>query len=612
MDSMPGPISENLRRIEGKLDGLHSAKICQEEVLLKLESAISSQSAILQEVQTQLRIQGKLPQEARVTSACSGNIGCSSVTPPSPLPASILKKKTKTEEVDLIPLPEEPHPSLHQTFAVVPGEVERRETPQRNSLTRETPQRNSLTRETPERNSLVEERRPSLMSQVSSMRSLVKRGHRDIQVDFIEAASVDDLSLKTTRKLLRGFSACSATFSLDERLHKSPMTERSASKHAVLERTHNLSLDELHKNHNAVVSSRSLRTFQPLDTRGSMPLTAELLLATSGILEACSPTLSRLWVLCMLAAWQIKTLEAALTICSEMAMVCMLLFRYARQAGFIKEWRRKSGRRLIEAISCLILMCGSRCVVYMQLQVSTHDLVLTSAFCLGSVGLAAIAYLQLHIFSGLELAIDSFSVNFFRDMNFQNALAEWNVLQAMMRHVSTKLSGSLLVLGLSSGISILYLIEVTFVRSDLQGGFAFLLSNLWSLPPIIFFLYTMMRAAAVTEKASRVSPLINSWTFVGEDTEDTEDTEKDFDEKGHEWMDLERQYMVQYINQSGTFGKRSSGDPQRGRQRWCGVVAAWCSGSSQGVWGHEETHRNAPVVLTVKLDESDLRNLTQF
>lgn len=209
----------------------------------------------------------------------------------------------------------------------------------------------------------------------------------------------------------------------------------------------------------------------------------------------------------------------------------------------------------MEAISCLILLCCSRCIVYMQhmqLPVSTHDLVLTSAFCLASVGLVAIAYLQLHIFSGLELAIDSFSVNFFRDMNFQHALAEWNVLQAMLRHVSTKLSGSLLVLGLSSGISILYMIEVSFVRSDVQGGFPFLLSNLWSLPPIMFFLYTMMRAAAVTEKASRVSPLINSWTFVEDDFEN-EGAEKDLeekDEKGHEWMDLERQYMVQYINQS--------------------------------------------------------------
>ena len=48
-----------------------------------------------------------------------------------------------------------------------------------------------------------------------------------------------------------------------------------------------------------------------------------------------------------------------------------------------------------------------------------------------------------------------------------------------------------------------------------------------------------MRAAAVTEKASRVSPLVNSWTFEDGRHETLPD-----------WMDLDRQYVVQYINQS--------------------------------------------------------------
>ncbi|CAJ1407625.1 unnamed protein product, partial [Effrenium voratum] len=48
------------------------------------------------------------------------------------------------------------------------------------------------------------------------------------------------------------------------------------------------------------------------------------------------------------------------------------------------------------------------------------------------------------------------------------------------------------------------------------------------------FAYTMMRAAAVTEKASRVAPLVNSWKF---------ESKKDS-------MDENRQYVVQYIIQS--------------------------------------------------------------
>ena len=216
--------------------------------------------------------------------------------------------------------------------------------------------------------------------------------------------------------------------------------------------------------------------------------------------------------------------------------------RYARQAGFIAVWRRKSQKQFIKATGCLILLCVSRCLAYIQAPVSSHELIQTSTFCFASIGFVAVTYLQLHISKGLELAIDSFAVNFFKEMDFEKALAEWNVLQAMLRHVSTKLSGSLLMLGVSSGSSILYLIELSFVRTDVGGGFGFILQNLWSLPPIILFLYTMMRAAAVTEKASRVSPLVNSWTF--------EDKEPFGDEEEQVWMDLERQYLVQYINQS--------------------------------------------------------------
>ncbi|CAE7260182.1 unnamed protein product, partial [Symbiodinium microadriaticum] len=63
---------------------------------------------------------------------------------------------------------------------------------------------------------------------------------------------------------------------------------------------------------------------------------------------------------------------------------------------------------------------------------------------------------------------------------------------------------------------------------------------LWFYPLITLYLYTMMRAAAVTEKVSRVAPLINSWTFQvhGEDGGDPEPR----------WVDHERQYIVQYIN----------------------------------------------------------------
>ena len=88
--------------------------------------------------------------------------------------------------------------------------------------------------------------------------------------------------------------------------------------------------------------------------------------------------------------------------------------RYARQAGFIAVWRRKSQKQFIKATGCLILLCVSRCLAYVQAPVSSHELIQTSTFCFASIGFVAVTYLQLHISKGLELAIDSFAVNFFK------------------------------------------------------------------------------------------------------------------------------------------------------------------------------------------------------
>ena len=56
-------------------------------------------------------------------------------------------------------------------------------------------------------------------------------------------------------------------------------------------------------------------------------------------------------------------------------------------------------------------------------------------------------------------------------------------------------------------------------------------------PLFLFFLYVLMRAAHVTEKANRVGPLVNSWNFQHHEGEVP-------------WMDKGRHYAVQYINQS--------------------------------------------------------------
>lgn len=385
------------------------------------------------------------------------------------------------------------------------------------------------------------------------------------------------------RQLLKGQTASLRDFDLtdsdigDPNMEQSGPTtvsdERSRSKHsskeAVLEKTQKLSLDELRTNHDAHVTARrsfGAREEIDVDSRGGLPPIAGCWLALAGILRWRWSWLWVWWlvVMCFSVASVLiwfstgGFLEADVTVtticflASVAVSVWLLgdvddflsdpehgLDLYAWNAGFIQEWRKKSRRRLMEACSCLLLMWVLRCLIFSQIDSSPYDLLLGISFCVASGGFMAVAYLELHVLSGLELAIDSFSVNFFRVMDVKEALAGWNVLQAMLRHISAKLSRPLLPLGCACGASILYLIELS-LRPDVEGGFSFILQNLWCLPPNCFFLYTLMRAAAVTEKASRVSPLVNSWSFENVDGPDDVP----------DWMDLERQYLVQYINQS--------------------------------------------------------------
>lgn len=77
------------------------------------------------------------------------------------------------------------------------------------------------------------------------------------------------------------------------------------------------------------------------------------------------------------------------------------------------------------------------------------------------------------------------------------------------------------------------------------------------------------RAAEVTEKASRVAPLVNSWEF-----DESADGGETVGKGG--WMNQGRQYVVQYINQSRAgraFGCCGG---------CCGWVVVVCDGN---VWG---------------------------
>ena len=110
------------------------------------------------------------------------------------------------------------------------------------------------------------------------------------------------------------------------------------------------------------------------------------------------------------------------------------------------------------------------------------------------------------------------------------------MLQAMLHQVSGKLGDTLVALAVGSSLSLAILGEQVLFEPQVDVA---LVAKWMSLfyPLILFFLYVFMRLAEVTEKAGRVAPLVNSWSFQ--------------EDRGEmPWMDQSRQYAVQYINQS--------------------------------------------------------------
>lgn len=365
----------------------------------------------------------------------------------------------------------------------------------------------------------------------------------------------------------------------------------SADKEGVLKMCRRLSLDELQTNHAAVLAKTprtnetsktpsAATTKLPVRTMetdaDSMICAARFWLLFVGILGFRNATAGSVWfaLISLPLLAQIVTLvyftargqadfhHTGITLCymvgstlaswsMRQAEIHLLLGHenggledYARKLGFLKDWRSVSRRRMQEVLCVLVLMLASRWLCFGSVEQRLDTSLLTSIFFSSAgVSCTAVVYAQLHLVAGMDLAIDSFSISFFKEMDVEQALDEWNTVQATLRQVSTKLSYSLVALGGSCGAALLLLAELVFfhpespvmTQSALQ--MAFFLG--WLFPPVLLFLYAMMRAAAVTEKASRVAPLVNSWTFVDHE-----------DDHSPAWMDLGRQYIVQYMNQS--------------------------------------------------------------
>mmetsp|Transcript_43879 Transcript_43879/g.113331 ORF Transcript_43879/g.113331 Transcript_43879/m.113331 type:complete len:985 (+) Transcript_43879:49-3003(+) len=216
---------------------------------------------------------------------------------------------------------------------------------------------------------------------------------------------------------------------------------------------------------------------------------------------------------------------------------------YASHAGFLDDWKVKSMQRFMTAIFAWIAM-----LVFRKIS-SDHGCVSSTAYsmivyCFVMGLLTMLTYSQLHICVGLELIIDSFCLRVYASSDLDWSIKEWNVIQAMLRRAAHTIDTCFLSLNTALfGTLMLTGLEVVQQRSEARvdglaspAGGSEICTKLWvgaEIPAIALALYAVFRAAAVTEKCSRVPAMINSWTFE--------------DEGSGSMMDLSRQYVVQYI-----------------------------------------------------------------
>lgn len=226
---------------------------------------------------------------------------------------------------------------------------------------------------------------------------------------------------------------------------------------------------------------------------------------------------------------------------------------HAFVAGFRDRWRLASLKR------CLVAVAAWACTVLAAaLLLANPDcdvLGAASASGLGEGGIlwslvpfaaasglsTALVYLILHVCSGLELVVDNFCVVVLDHQDFARGVGEWNLVQALLRRSARSIDGCFLAQGtavlsamLLAALAILQLFSAR--KGAMSAAETVRLILVWigpSLAPVLLLLYSVFRAAALTEKCLRVPPLVNSWASKERP------------------IDAERLFMVQHIGHSG-------------------------------------------------------------
>jgi len=212
-----------------------------------------------------------------------------------------------------------------------------------------------------------------------------------------------------------------------------------------------------------------------------------------------------------------------------------LLEKYATSSKFSKSWHWMSFQQWVLTSCCGVCMILAKILLSVDPQcggqaddkpagfLSFVDVVCSGA---ATVLLVTVLYCQVHVTSALELAVESFCTRLVSDRNLSRGISEWDLLQAILRRAASVIDGALCML-----VSVLLSHYVFTGLQILQQGQGLHQAYAnghcaawwcgWLLPPWLLILYSLYRAASVTEQCCRVPTMVNSWVSDS-DTVDTD------------------------------------------------------------------------------------------
>jgi hypothetical protein len=194
----------------------------------------------------------------------------------------------------------------------------------------------------------------------------------------------------------------------------------------------------------------------------------------------------------------------------------------ARHNEFLDLWLHKSAQCFVMVATIWLVTCLSRGFAMLPVDSLAESCVERdegmapwlhlACFSVVTGVFIVLTYCQLHTTSALEMMVDDFCLQFFLHKNVEEAIVDWNIVQALLRRSASTLEPCMLASRTFEIVALLLTgLEVYESKGPLsKNGRCAVLWGFSVFSPFAISLYAFFSAAVVSEKCSRVPSLVNS------------------------------------------------------------------------------------------------------